>query len=105
MSTETTFVDNTEAHQFELWEGNDKVGHIDYSINGPVITMPHTVVDPAHGGKGYGGVLAKGALDSARAAGLSVVPECPFIKGWIAKHPDYADLVHEMPETDDSEDA
>jgi predicted GNAT family acetyltransferase len=24
---------------------------------------------------------------------VMVVPACPFIRGWIDKHPDYADLV------------
>lgn len=27
------------------------------------------------------------------AKGLKVVAECEFIKGWIDKHPDYADLL------------
>ncbi len=53
----------------------------------------HTEVDPAYGGQGVGGAIARGALDGARAAGLRVVPQCPFIHGWIEKHPDYADLV------------
>ena len=34
-------------------------------------------------------------LDDVRARGsLRVVPRCPFIRSWIEKHPDYADLVH-----------
>jgi hypothetical protein len=28
-----------------------------------------------------------------RGRGLAVQPDCPFIKSWITKHPDYADLV------------
>jgi predicted GNAT family acetyltransferase len=32
-------------------------------------------------------------LDQARADGVLVRPICPFIKEWIARHPDYADLV------------
>jgi len=28
-----------------------------------------------------------------RAGGRQVVPLCPFIKGWIDKHPDYAGLL------------
>ncbi len=28
-----------------------------------------------------------------RDRGLAVLPDCPFVRGWIAKHPDYADLV------------
>ena len=34
----------------------------------------------------------KSCLHVARR-GLSVVPVCPFIAGWIEKHPDYQHLV------------
>ena len=54
----------------------------------------HTEVDPKFEGKGVGSALARFALDDVRAAGTRrVLPLCPFIKGWIGKHPDYADLV------------
>jgi predicted GNAT family acetyltransferase len=34
-----------------------------------------------------------------RAAGTrKVLPLCPFIKGWIGKHPDYVDLVYGAPQ-------
>ncbi len=45
------------------------------------------------GGKGVGSKLVQGALDQVRAAGLKLIPQCPFVKAWIDKHPDYADLV------------
>jgi uncharacterized protein len=43
--------------------------------------------------QGLGGQLARAALDDVRGRGLAVRPDCPFIRSWIAKHPDYADLV------------
>ena len=48
---------------------------------------------PELGGKGIGSKLVKGALDLVRAEGLKVIVECPFVKGWIDKHADYADLL------------
>jgi predicted GNAT family acetyltransferase len=33
------------------------------------------------------------ALDAARRRKLAVIPECPFVRGWLAKHPEYQDLV------------
>ena len=33
------------------------------------------------------------ALDVVRERGLAALPDCPFVRGWIGKHPDYADLV------------
>ncbi|MFF7633211.1 DUF1275 family protein [Kitasatospora sp. NPDC008050] len=38
-------------------------------------------------------LVAAIALDSARERGLAVLPYCPFIRGWLGKHPDYVDLV------------
>jgi len=35
----------------------------------------------------------QGALDQVRASGLKLIPQCPFVKAWIEKHPDYQDLV------------
>lgn len=40
-------------------------------------------------------VLARYALDDARASHRTVLPYCSFIRGWISKHPDYLDLVPE----------
>ncbi len=52
----------------------------------------HTEVPKELGGKGIGSALARGLLDIARAQGLKVVPKCPFVAGYIGKHPEYADL-------------
>ena len=45
------------------------------------------------GGHGLGGTLVRGALDDVRARGGSVVPLCPFVRGWIDRHPEYQDLL------------
>lgn len=85
-------VNNRAEHRYELAVG----GHIAatyYDIAGGVITFVHTEVPPELGGQGIGSKLVKGALDQVRADGLRVVAQCPFVKGWIDKHPDYADLL------------
>ena len=84
--------DNPAQHRFELAVD----GHIAaayYELAGGVITFVHTEVPPELGGKGIGSKLAKGALDQVRTRGLKVIAQCPFIKGWIDKHPDYAGLL------------
>lgn len=48
---------------------------------------------PELGGKGIGSKLVKGALDQVRAEGLKVIANCEFVKGYIGKHPEYADLI------------
>lgn len=84
--------DNKARHQFEL----DVDGHLateHYRLDGNVITFEHTDVPSELGGRGIGSKLVKGALDQVRKAGLRLNPQCPFVKAWVDKHPDYQDLV------------
>jgi predicted GNAT family acetyltransferase len=83
--------DNAERHRFEL----DADGHIafsEYTRDGATLTIKHTEVPKELNGKGIGSALVRGLLDIVRAQGLKVVPLCPFVAGYIAKHPEYADL-------------
>jgi predicted GNAT family acetyltransferase len=84
--------DNAERHRFEL----DTDGHVafsNYRREGGTLTILHTEVPKELGGKGIGSALARGLLDIARAQKLTVKPLCPFVAGYIAKHPEYADLL------------
>jgi predicted GNAT family acetyltransferase len=90
-STEVS--DAPERSRFEITVDGELAGFVLYRLGPGRITFVHTEIDEAYEGKGLGGKLARAALDTARARSLTVRPNCPFIKGWIAKHPDYADLV------------
>ena len=59
------------------------------------IVLPHTVVPDAFAGKGVGSALAVTALSYARDHGMKVLPRCPFIAGYIKKHPEWHSLVHD----------
>jgi len=86
-------VNNTAKQRYELAVD----GHIAatyYRITGGLITFVHTEVPPELGGKGIGSRLIRGALDQVRAGGLKVIAQCPFVKAYIEKHPDYADLLN-----------
>jgi predicted GNAT family acetyltransferase len=64
-----------------------------YQLTEKIIVVTHTQVTPAYEGKGVGGLLARYAMDDARAKHRTVVPICPFLAGWLEKHPEYSDLV------------
>ena len=90
--TDNDVRDNAARHRFEL----DAEGHIafsQYKRAGGVIDIMHTEVPPALNGKGIGSRLVRGLLDLARAEGAKVRPLCPFVRSYIDKHPEYADLV------------
>jgi predicted GNAT family acetyltransferase len=85
-------IHNRDQHRYEL----EVEGHLAatyYELEGDVITFVHTEVPPELGGKGVGSKLIKGALDQVRAARLTVVAQCPFVKAYIEKHPEYQDLL------------
>jgi predicted GNAT family acetyltransferase len=83
---------NPAQHRFEL-EVDGHVAAAHYELSDGVITFEHTEVPTELGGKGVGSKLVKGALDQVRADGLVVVAQCPFVRSWIEKHPDYAGLL------------
>jgi predicted GNAT family acetyltransferase len=89
--------DNPGQEQFEISVDGERVGLAAYRLSRAknLIAFIHTEIDPGHEGEGLGGRLAAAALDSARERGLAVLPFCPFIRGYIEKHPEYADLVPE----------
>lgn len=83
---------NEATHRFEATLG-DEVAFAEYVLQSGAMVLPHTVVPPAFEGKGVGSALAKAALGYARDHGLSVKPVCPFIAGYIVKHPEWQDLL------------
>ncbi|MBX3593519.1 GNAT family N-acetyltransferase [Sphingomonas sp.] len=87
-----TVRDNRDRHRFEI-EVEGHTAHADYTIDDGVITFTHTLVPPALEGRGIASRLIRHALGDARARGLKVVPQCPFVAAYIEKHPEWADLL------------
>ena len=87
--------DNPAESRYELHLGGELAGFVMYHLHGHQITLIHTEVDPRFQGAGLATHLARFSLDDARKRNLAVVPSCPYIRSWILKHPDYADLVPE----------
>jgi predicted GNAT family acetyltransferase len=84
--------DNREAGRYEA-EVEGQLAFAEYMLTGNNITFTHTEVPEELEGHGIASQLARFVLDDARARGLEVIPLCPFIKAYIARHPEYQDLV------------
>jgi predicted GNAT family acetyltransferase len=84
--------DNAAQHRFEL-EVDGHTACLYYRLEPGVITLVHTEVPPALGGRGLGSTLVRGALDAIRAQGLKVIAKCPFVAAYMGKHPEFNDLV------------
>jgi predicted GNAT family acetyltransferase len=87
--------DDPDRHRYEIVVDDVLAGFAVYHVRSGRYFFVHTEIDDAYEGRGLGSALARGALDDVRAKGATIVALCPFIAGWIDKHPDYADLVDE----------
>ena len=66
---------------------------LEYRLHDGVMTITHTGVPEAVGGRGIAAALTRFALDSARTEGWRVVPACSYAAAWFARHAqEYADL-------------
>ncbi len=52
--------------------------------------LVHTEVPVELEGRGIGGRLVIAAVDRAARQGLTLVPLCPFARGWLERHPEAA---------------
>ncbi len=86
-------VDDVARSRFEVLVDGEVAGFAEYRRTPTSVSFTHTVVEPAYEGRGLGSVLARRALDATRESGAQVLPYCPFIRAWIARHPEYLDLV------------
>lgn len=86
--------DNPEQRRYEAVVDGVVAGYEDYRIVGDRIIFLHTIVDEAFQGRGIASVVIRGALDDVRArGGLRVVPKCFVVAAFVAKRPEYADVV------------
>lgn len=90
-----TVAEAPQRDRFEITVDGELAGFVTYRRKPGLISFLHTEIDDAHQGAGLAGKLVRAALDAARAEGLDVAPYCPYVAGWIGKHPDYLDLVPE----------
>lgn len=84
--------DNRDERRYQA-EVDGSLAILEYRREGDQITFTHTDVPESLEGRGVGSALARYALDDARASGLRVVPQCPFVRGYIERHGEYRDLV------------
>ena len=95
--TDVQVSDAPDKHRFEARSPDGELlGFSVYDTIGPTVVFTHTEVDPKFEGQGIASTLVQGALDAVRASGRDVVAFCPYVKAWIARHPDYQDLLRSV---------
>ena len=89
VSDSADVIDNTDASRFELRE-DGRLAELVYRIRGDRLVLIHTEVPFELEGRGIGGRLVTAAVDRAAREGLTLVPLCPFARGWLERHPEAA---------------
>ena len=84
---------NSADHEFvaHLPEGD---AYLAYSSDGHgTLDLEHTVVPEEARGRGVGESLVRAVLAYARGEGYQVIPSCPFVRQWLADHPEERDVL------------
>jgi predicted GNAT family acetyltransferase len=84
--------DNQAASRFELWV-DGRLSELPYRRNGNRLVLIHTEVPVELEGRGLASALVTAAVDRAAREGMTLVPLCPFARGWLQRHPDTASQV------------
>jgi predicted GNAT family acetyltransferase len=85
-TTDPAVVDNETAHRFEV-EVDGHLAELVYRRDGQRLVLVHTGVPDELEGQGIGGRLVRAAVARAADESLTIVPNCPFARGWLEKHP------------------
>lgn len=92
MSTAPTVADNADLNRYEL-AVDGEVAFLTYRRRDDHVLLAHTEVPELFRGRGYGGELARHALDEARKSGRQVIVKCPFVTSWLRDHHEYDDII------------
>jgi|SRR5829696_7473836 len=87
------FHDDPQRGRLEVLVDGRRAGYAAYRRRPGAIAFTHTEIEPEFEGGGLGGTLVREALSRARDEGTAVLPICPFVRSYIARHPDQLDLV------------
>lgn len=82
-----------ERGTFSMRDGEARIGAISYIRQGDVLSVDHTVVEPAFRGRGFATRLVNEVVEYARANRLKIQPACNFAVHAFAKNSAYADVL------------
>lgn len=83
---------NESAHRFEA-EVQGLRAVLVYKILPGIMLIQHTEVPREVEGRGLAAKLTRVALEYARSKSFQVVPACSYTSSYMAKHPEYNDLL------------
>jgi len=83
---------NTERRRFEV-KIDGKTAVAEYIKTSQKLFLTHTEVPKGMEGQGIASHLAKAAFQFARDNELRIMPLCPYMAGYMKRHPEWQDLL------------
>lgn len=84
--------DNAAGHRFEL-EVEGGVAFVTYQAIAGGLMLRHTETPVELRGRGIGGRLARGVLETIRARRQKIRVACDFLQDFMRKNPEFDDLL------------
>lgn len=98
MSVDLTVTNVRDHSRYEARDADAALaGFIDYQETSELVVLTHTEVLRAFEGTGVGSALARAALEDVRERDLKALVLCPFILGWLRRHPEHVDVLYNAP--------
>ncbi|MEO0775816.1 MAG: GNAT family N-acetyltransferase [Bacteroidota bacterium] len=85
-------IDNVAEKRYEF-HVDGQVPIVEYIRAGKKIFLTHTEVPVALKGRGIASALVRQVLADIERQDLTLVPLCPFVAGYIKRHPEWRKLV------------
>jgi uncharacterized protein len=89
----STISHDQSTHEFTT-EIDGQKAELTYTIAGSVMTITHTRVPPAIGGRGVAAELMSAALAMAQEKGWSIDPACSYAAAYMRKRAEGSDKKH-----------
>jgi len=86
--TSSPVTHDQQQHRFEL-QLDEGLALLEYKLRRDELALVHTEVPPSRRGQGIGAQLVEAALRYAKSRNLKVIPDCPFVRSYLADHRGY----------------
>lgn len=93
MSAPSVHVEHRPAdHRFVADVAGGEAVLVYEPLSGGVLDIEHTIVPEEARGEGVGDALVRAAVAYARHERVHLIPTCPYVGAWLARHPKDGDV-------------
>lgn len=89
MSESPVIERQAEQHRYVAFLDGEPIAFAAYRDAGANRVFTTTVTNPAHGGRGYAGLLVEAAFKDALDEERMIVPQCSYVEHYLRTHPEW----------------